>query len=1009
MPIISLAETNVIYVSNAGSDTTGDGSQGNPYATLPKACSVAPDGGTVKIMTDLTSTALTRVTDKHLTITSSDPSNPVTVSRGDTFNTASDTMRPSYNPSMFEVTTNPGADHINASSIKFEDIILDDLGKHVNPSARQDAIVAAYGLPNRHVSLTLGSGTVLRNYGGITAVLCKSMVNLTMANKSVIEDTLDSATLNDRGSGCVYIHTSKIDMQNGSVIKNIVNSVRGINCEYSSDIKIDGEITGLSGKNNIPLRFWASTGSVGPNGNIHHNECEFGALYGRDNANITIYGKINNNSAHPDVLRATGGIFYFASNITLEPGSEICNNTGKYYAAGIDIQETNSTLTMNGGKICNNVGHSFLLSASIGGVQIRKSNAKFIMNGGEISGNQGDFGVLISNNNPTAILNKGVINDKVGFADSIENGYIYYGIPFSIADKSVHNFSEGKVEVKDESKDIKIGQANDASKTLLKNFALANGYQTPLSHFWIYKDKPAHISIKPPYAALSDDSSVYALVQETDNLGNPVVGAPVYTYLTKVNNGQAHFTVPNVFPNGYAVAICKSTGEYGSLKLATDTDKIYKNTTAANYKIPYTVTYQLTRAAKSALNTHGISEAKLIFYSPLKAEEVPGSYHIAGPFKIHGYEAVSKTVDLSDYDSTSDKMILSGKGILDASDFVVGGKIYTSAVLRIKTNGGGPTIYLPSNTVETLMAATPTPSVPNADKYTLHYESNGGTNYPDEEITSGTVVTLDKYPTREGHTFTGWYSDKNLKNKVDKLVMNKNQTVYAGWKVSSVPEVLNGGDHFAYTIGFPDGLVRPYKNISRAEVATIFYRLLKEDVRNKNLSRENTFTDVTPDQWCNTPISTMVKMNIFKGRSQQQFDPQTSITRGEFATLCARFNHVAESNTNNLKDIKGHWAEKEIRSVEALGWILGDQNNMFRPDDYISRAEAVTIINRILQRIPEDKESLLPGMKVWSDNPPNEWYYLAIQEATNSNEFIRKPDGFYKKWVKLLPNPVFPV
>lgn len=1016
MPTVSLAGTNVIYVSSSGSDSTGDGSQGNPYATLPKACSVAADGSTVRVMTDLTATSLTRVTDKHLTITSDDPANPVTISRGDGFNTASDVARPSYNPAMFEVTTNPGADHENASSIRFENIVLDDIGKHVNPSARQDGIVSAYGLANRQVSLIIGPGTVLRNYGGETAIFCKSLVNLTIESGSIIEDTLDSTILGNRGHGCVYIHTSKLDMQSGAIIRNIVNSTRGVNCEYSKDIKIDGEISGLSGKSNIPVRFWGSSGSIGPNGHIHHNQCEFGSLYGRNNASVTIYGKITDNSAHPAVAKATGGLFYFGSHVTLEPGSEICNNTGKYYAGGVDLQETNSSLTMNGGKICNNTGYSYFFSASIGGIQVRKSNAKFIMNGGEISGNQGDYGVFLNNDNPTAILNDGVINDKVGFASSIKNGFVYYGNLFSIGDKSVHAPLEGKIQIHDSSKDIKIGKASDGSKTVLKNFALANGYQAPLSRFWIHKHKPAKVSIKPAFAALPDGSIMYALVNETDNMGNPLPGAPVYTYLANVNNGQADFTVPNVFPNGCAVAICKSTGEYGSLLLETKKNKISEKKGAANYKIPYTLTYKLTPAAKSVLDNHGINTAKLIFYSPLKANDASGAYNITGPFKIHSYDSVSKTLDLNGYDNTLDTMILKGTGILDAGNFVVGDSIHTSAVLAITTNGGGPTIYIPSNSVETLMTAAskpgltgpPAPPEVKADKYVLHYDSNGGTAYADEEFKDGTIVTLNKHPDREGHTFTGWYSDKELKNKIENVTMDKDKTVYAGWEVSIIPKALNAEEHFAYIIGLPDGLVHPNKNISRAEIATILYRLLKEDVRNQNLSRENTFTDVTPNLWFNTAISTLVKLDIFKGRSPKRFDPNTPITRGEFAALCARFNNPTEVNIDNLKDIKGHWAEKEIKSVEALGWILGDSNNMFLPDNYITRAEAVTIINRILQRIPENAESLLPGMKLWSDNPPSAWYYIAIQEATNSHEFTRT-DGFHEKWTKLLPNLVFPM
>ena len=133
-------------------------------------------------------------------------------------------------------------------------------------------------------------------------------------------------------------------------------------------------------------------------------------------------------------------------------------------------------------------------------------------------------------------------------------------------------------------------------------------------------------------------------------------------------------------------------------------------------------------------------------------------------------------------------------------------------------------------------------------KLTLHYESNGGTSYRDERYSSGTTVTLDKAPVRESYTFTGWYADKALTDKITNVKMTSNKTVYAGWTATNVPDMLNGDDHYAYVVGYSDGTVRPNANISRAEVATIFFRLLKEEVRDGNLTTENTFADVTDGQ-----------------------------------------------------------------------------------------------------------------------------------------------------------------
>ena len=289
-------------------------------------------------------------------------------------------------------------------------------------------------------------------------------------------------------------------------------------------------------------------------------------------------------------------------------------------------------------------------------------------------------------------------------------------------------------------------------------------------------------------------------------------------------------------------------------------------------------------------------------------------------------------------------------------------------------------------------------------KLTLHYESNGGTSYKDESYSSGTTVTLDKAPVRESYTFIGWYADKALTDKITTVKMTGNKTVYAGWTATNVPNMLNGDNHYAYVVGYSDGTVRPNANISRAEVATIFFRLLKEEVRDGNLTAENTFSDVTDGQWHNTAISTMAKLGIVKGRNAEAFDPDAPITRAEFATICARFDKTQISTGSNFTDISGHWAEKYIERAATLGWIAGYSDGTFRPGNYITRAEAMTMINRVLCRMPQSEDDLLNDMTVWPDNKPSDWHYLAVQEATNSHDFDRKGE-VNEKWTKLTKAP----
>ena len=292
----------------------------------------------------------------------------------------------------------------------------------------------------------------------------------------------------------------------------------------------------------------------------------------------------------------------------------------------------------------------------------------------------------------------------------------------------------------------------------------------------------------------------------------------------------------------------------------------------------------------------------------------------------------------------------------------------------------------------------------HSTRYTLHYESNGGTAYKDERCSSGTKVTLDKTPTRESYTFTGWYADKALTQKITSVTMNSDKTVYAGWEATGVPDKLNGDDHFAYVIGYPDGKVHPEGNISRAEVATIFFRLLKADIRDGNLTADNDFSDVSDGQWHNKAISTMAKLGIVKGRRADRFDPDASITRAEFAAICARFSTKPVENSGSFSDISGHWAENEIERAAAFGWISGYPDGTFRPDARITRAEAMTMINRVLCRMPQSESDLLDSMVTWPDNKPSDWHYLAVQEATNSHDFNRQGE-VGESWTKLTSVP----
>ena len=216
-----------------------------------------------------------------------------------------------------------------------------------------------------------------------------------------------------------------------------------------------------------------------------------------------------------------------------------------------------------------------------------------------------------------------------------------------------------------------------------------------------------------------------------------------------------------------------------------------------------------------------------------------------------------------------------------------------------------------------------------------------------------------------------------------------------------VPTGLNGDDHFAYIVGYPNGNVEPNGNITRAEVATIFFRLLTEEVRTANSTQSNSLSDVTRGQWFNHAVSTLSSMGIVKGHNDGTFAPNAPITRAEFAAIAARFDDKNTDTSSKFTDIASHWAKNEIGIAANKGWINGYPDGTFRPNQYITRAEAMTLVNRVLKRLPETAEDLHNDMIKWSDNSDTSaWYYLAVQEATNSHYYDIK-ENKHEKWSKL--------
>lgn len=309
---------------------------------------------------------------------------------------------------------------------------------------------------------------------------------------------------------------------------------------------------------------------------------------------------------------------------------------------------------------------------------------------------------------------------------------------------------------------------------------------------------------------------------------------------------------------------------------------------------------------------------------------------------------------------------------------------------------------------------------PKSDtEYTVEFYykvKNAYQDMPDDKVTragttgsTASVTDEDKRPTRAGY-FLDNAAGNVLEGKIagdGSLVLKvyfKQITVIIPDPPEDDPTPdLNSDDHFAYIIGYPDGNVHPEAQITRAEVATVFFRLLKDDVRNENLTKSNTFSDVDESRWFNTAVSTMAKLGIVNGYPDGGFHPNENITRAEFATIAARFDKYAAAEDADFSDIDGHWAKVYIAKAAARGWVNGYPDGTFKPDKKITRAEAMALVNRVLDRDPAVPEDLLENMIKWPDNTDtSKWYYIDVQEASNGHTYERKTKPT-EKWVALEP------
>lgn len=297
------------------------------------------------------------------------------------------------------------------------------------------------------------------------------------------------------------------------------------------------------------------------------------------------------------------------------------------------------------------------------------------------------------------------------------------------------------------------------------------------------------------------------------------------------------------------------------------------------------------------------------------------------------------------------------------------------------------------------------------DFHTLTFDTMGGSKIAPETVRHGLTVAKPKDPVNGGYIFDGWYTDKTYRTPYNFATpLTQDTTIYAKWFLIVLPGVtvkkntpkLNTADHFAYVQGYPDGTVKPAGNITRAETAAILFRLMDEGSRKTYYSTTSGFRDVASGSWYNTYVATLNNAGVITDSSNGYFRPNEAITRAELAAMLAKFSETTGA-ANYFNDVSAkYWAANAIAICAKLGWITGYPDGTFRPDKNVTRAELMAMINRATGRAPKSADAFLPGMKTWSDNTADKWYYLDVQEATNSHSYTVKGS---ETWTALTSDP----
>ena len=924
-----------------------------------------------------------------------------------------------------------------------------------NSEIVQDAIIATY---SGDATITLGNGAVLQNYGGMSAVrvsggtlvmedgskICDSGEPYTrikgaegsygpagavwvqsgsveMQKGSLIENingrviysdgagsdvsiagTIQNITGNSQmwqgnngsvahirnGSSCTladgclitndFSETSKVTgnmfsiiqensqllMENGAKIQNWTGAgnvfyVAGAQNQYKCTLKIDGEISGVNTGGNHIVQATQAIVSIKENAYIHHNKVTYGSIYIQGGNEVDIYGKINYNYS-TDRGGAIAITNHGDSTVNMYDGAELVGNYSKETGGGLLVSD--GTFTMYGGIISENVA-----SLEGGGVFVREGGS-FVMAGGTITDNitaTVGGGIAFQAGGGCVILETGTITDNVMKAtvtsNDTEGTFAAQGgdsNDISITSTGSSNMSTyctvdshfvlGNPDVYmqkydftllDPQRGTKLGNASTNGETALQKASTAKGWSDSLlASFWAKTDNN-QTWVLSGLTKTSDNLPVYALVMPTDIEGNVVADTEATVYAVTVNaDGTWSFTVPGGKATGYVVGLVQPTKNYGTLTLVADPATLTEDVGGT---VNYTATYT---PADNLINQLDGSES-----FTLTITLAPDMTYVEGSFTgLTGASVSGNTITITGIKKQQLKDGFTAKFSATALNTIEAGDTFvTNAVLEgnITVQDSKTTVTLVDTATVTVTAKPEDPIEPTDPPYIPPVD-------PDE-------------PADPDDT--------------------------------GVSDLLNTEDHIQYLFGYPDGTFGPENNMTRAEVAQMFYNLLLD----QDVEITKTFDDVPANAWYAKAVNTLASLDIISGVGDNKFEPERSITRAEFTAMAMKFAVGGEEGENIFSDVdEDDWFYDAVVNSIQYGWIHGYGDGTFRPNNPITRAEVTAIVNNMLGRaadedfVDEHAEELTPFSDI-----EKHWAYYHIVEATNDHDYTKPSSG--ENWTKL--------